>query len=192
MSKVTFKVGEAGEEMVMEYLRSHSCPVVDLRQRPEFQARDTDFAVFTPEKHWRTMEVKTDTIMHSTGNIMVELSMSRRTGVYDGWFYKCKADILCYVDDYSGDIYFLPWPELHAFTTERMEKEPSCVCSFLNPYDANCVGKGVLLNVKKHLLPNKLVLKVAHSEMIKKVSACENAGVRYEWGKESSKLVIPA
>ena len=159
MSKVTFKVGEAGEEMVMEYLRSHSCPVVDLRQIPEFQARDTDFAVFTPEKHWRTMEVKTDTIMHSTGNIMVELSMSRRTGVYDGWFYKCKADILCYVDDYSGDIYFLPWPELHAFTTERMEKEPSCVCSFLNPYDVNCVGKGVLLNVKNTCFQTSSFLK---------------------------------
>ena len=55
MDKVTFKVGEAGEELVMEYLRSRSCPVVDLRQIPEYQARDTDFAVFTPEKHWRTM-----------------------------------------------------------------------------------------------------------------------------------------
>ena len=44
------------------------------------------------------------TRMHKTGNIMIELSMSRKTGLYDGWFYKCKADILCYVDAHAGNL----------------------------------------------------------------------------------------
>lgn len=192
MDCVTFQVGEEGENRVIEYLESRGCTVIDLRSIPEYQDRDIDIAIHTPDGLWRNVEIKTDTVMHRTGNIMVELSMARKTGEYPGWFYKCQADILCYVDEHSGNLYFLPWQKIHDYVAELKEKDPSCICNFKNPYDANCIGKAVLLNVKKHLLPNRLILKVAHSETVKRAAICRAAGIEYRKGNKTSTLVIPA
>ena len=192
MSKTTFQGGAEGEELVIDHLKQRGCSVVDLRNDPEYQAKDIDLSILTPQKNWRTLEIKTDTRMHKTGNIMIELSMSRKTGLYDGWFYKCKADILCYVDAHAGNLLFLPWEKLRQYTTRLMAQEPSCICSFKNPYDAHCIGRGVLLSVKQHLIPNDLILKVSHSETIKSAVACWEAGLNYVRKDNSSVLVIPA
>jgi len=189
---ITFKIGEEGETWVIEYLKQQGCTVIDLRSIPEYQARDIDIAIFTPDGLWRDIRIKTDAKMHRTGNILMELSMVRKTGEYPGWFYKCEAAILCYVDEHSGNLFFLPGPKLHDYVTTLIEKDPSCIYNFKTPYDADCIGKSALLNVKKHLLPNKLILKIAHSETIKRAAACRAAGIEYRKGTESSTLVIPA
>lgn len=192
MDSVTFQVGRDGEDNVIEYLQRRGCAVIDLRDIPEYRDQDIDLSILPPNGVWRDVEIKTDTIMHKTGNMMVELSMRRKTGTYDGWFYKCRADILCYVDEYGGILYFINWPRLHDYVEELIAQDPASICEFKNPYDADCEGRGVLINVKKVLVPHGLVLKIAQSETIKRAAACREAGIKYKKEGDSATLLLPA
>lgn len=192
MQKFTFLVGEEGENLVISHLQSKGFLVEDLRQDPKYQAQDIDMSLTTPSGKRYTVEIKTDTIMHKTRNIMVEISMSRKTGIYQGWYYKCKADLLCYVDAHAGILYFLPWQKLNTYVTHLMEADKSCICDFTNPYDDCCVGKGVLLSVKKHLELNNLILITSYCEEIQKAAACREANISMETKDNNISIIIPA
>lgn len=178
--------------LAIRHLGLRGCPIVDLRDIPEFQAKNIDVAVFTPQHKWRNLWIKEDPGMHPAGNIMVELSTERLGNIFEGWYYKCKADILCYVDESTGDLYFLPWQKVHNYVETLIEYDKTLICKISNPYDVNCLEDVIPLNIKNHLLPNKLIIKISHSETIKRAAACRAAGIYYEPNSSSSTLIIPA
>ena len=96
--------GKTAEKATRTYLEviKHAT-VTDVSNDPEYQSRDIDFVVTNSKGITRTVEVKNDTRIAQTGNIMVELCHERQTGTYQGWFNKCEAEALMYV---CGDTIF--------------------------------------------------------------------------------------
>ena len=143
----TSRVGEQGEQIILDHLLSKKLSVVDHRDEPELQYRDIDFELVLPNGKRSFVEVKTDMLMHKTGNVIVELEMDRSSGRRDGWFYYCEADYLCYADARNGIAYFFNWKNLKAYVASQLAGNMLRFCPFENRYDKNTIGKAALVNL---------------------------------------------
>ena len=87
----SLKVGEEGEEHILEYLRRSDTVtnIIDVRDSAPYQKMDVDFLVTLTDGKEYKVEVKTDTYL--SGNIYYEtLSSLEHDSI--GCFEKTKAD----------------------------------------------------------------------------------------------------
>lgn len=103
------------EEKILAYYNTlkGSVNVTDLRKNPKFQKYDIDFLrLYLHEDivKAKTIEIKIDFMLSRTGNFFIELS---------GWYEKCKAEIILYVDAYRKLGYHLNNKELHEFINAK-------------------------------------------------------------------------
>ena len=91
-------IGDAGERIIKQYMELKGNEVEDISMNPAYWEQDIDFIINS-----RTVEVKTDNIISSSGNLFLEYEiehypegkLSKRD---KGWFSKCKAEYLFYYD----------------------------------------------------------------------------------------------
>lgn len=84
--------GRRGEVAVKKLLEDRGWLVYDVSAELEYQLRDIDL-VAEKEDSIRTIEVKTDNLFNTTGNICFELISNISTG-RKGWYHICDADLL--------------------------------------------------------------------------------------------------
>lgn len=84
--------GRRGEVAVKKLLEDRGWLVYDVSADLEYQLRDIDL-VAEKEDGIRTIEVKTDNLFNTTGNICFELISNISTG-RKGWYHMCDADLL--------------------------------------------------------------------------------------------------
>lgn len=140
--------GKTGELFVARFFQKLHWNVKDLTGIQKYRDEDIDFIVTNQDGESFRIEVKTDTRMHETGNVVVEKKMIRPTGERDGWLYKCKADYICYLSAATGAACFLDWPPLRQAVLNGAGRE----CLFNNWRDG-CPGLIQLLSIEKNLRP---------------------------------------
>lgn len=135
---MTAALGAAGKNLVKEYF---------LHQGYEIDESNADASAyidFTAKRNGvsKRVFVRTDTRMCTTGNIMLERLMHRvgDNQIEYGWLFSGHADILSYLDAFTGTLYFFDWDGLKKYATEHCR-----VMYFRNPYDENTVGDAYVI-----------------------------------------------
>lgn len=85
----------------------------DVRDKKEYQDLDIDFILaryYRTVLKIRTIEVKVDFKMSTTGNVFIEQGEK-------GWLNKCKAEVLAYVDANKDMIYYIDTENLKVYMT---------------------------------------------------------------------------
>lgn len=109
------KVGAHGEEAVLRYLtQKYGAGVQDVRKVSVYQRRDIDFVL--PDG--TTVEVKTDTWLHRSGNVFFEAA---RDDGFAGCFYRSKADLWLIVCAETGRGYSFRLSEAQAWLTLNIQ-----------------------------------------------------------------------
>lgn len=106
------KRGKIGEDFVKEVFAARGWYIVDVSNNKEYQNKDIDFLA-TKEGECRKCEVKSDTWIHSSHNVLLELeNETRRT---KGWFRFTEADALVVHAAATDDIYSFKISELREY-----------------------------------------------------------------------------
>ena len=97
--------GKMGEERIARHLKSYSnvTEVRDISNSKRGIADDIDFEVVYVDGHISTLEVKTDSMAHRTGNIAYEEFSHKNPGC----FARTKADHILYMLYETGEVYIL-------------------------------------------------------------------------------------
>ena len=132
----TINDGQVGEKLLKDFLVHKGFKVIDRSEDPLYQSKDIDFEFSKTGKSWKSVEVKADSRMTFTGNIVVEVAMQRQTCRMLGWLYKCEADYLCFIDMQTYKFYFFDWHKLKSEVLNGRWK----VKTFKNGTD-NCIGE---------------------------------------------------
>lgn len=103
------QIGKKGEFAVASYLATRNHQIEDVSDNQEYRDMDIDMIIRNPQGQKCTVEVKSDKKIGDTGNFCIEECNDRETGVYKGWFYKCKADYICFYDYTTGRGYIVDW-----------------------------------------------------------------------------------
>lgn len=96
--------GKVGERLFIDIMTELGWELVDLSNDKAYQKKGVDFFVKKENKEL-FIDVKTDYVMHRTGNIFLELEDGPRVG----WAKKTKADLIFYIDYNSNRVYVLDW-----------------------------------------------------------------------------------
>ena len=120
MKQTSFKKesmkGLVGEERFLEYTLNRGYYVEDVRKNKWYQKCDIDFIVDNSY-----YEIKTDYKVSSTGNIVIELFLSRDGGPDAGWWNRSLADWLVVVDGKNNKGYCIDMRGLEAIINENEE-----------------------------------------------------------------------
>ena len=108
----TVSTGTGGEDLLKKYMQRKGFQIINRADDPTYRAKDIDFEFSRDGETWRSIEVKSDSRMAQTGNIVVEVAMYRKSGRSPGWLYYCEADYLCFIDMQSYKFYFFDWKKL--------------------------------------------------------------------------------
>lgn len=137
-----FVEGVEKELQVMGYLQRRGYPVQYTGIDMDAQNRGIDMYMWE-NRGKMGVEVKVDTRLHSTGNIVIEVGMRRKTGYVKGWYYTCEADYLFYCDANTSLCYVLDWKRMQKEIGEKYE-----VSTFWNRFD-NCIGELYILPISQ-------------------------------------------
>lgn len=94
--------GKSGEQVFINVAQDLGYEVEDLSNNRHYQKKGVDFRITKGNKQLM-VDVKTDYLMHKTGNIFLELS----DGPRQGWARKTEADLIFYIDHYNDLVYVL-------------------------------------------------------------------------------------
>lgn len=109
------KAGKAGEQKVANTLINRGWQLEDVSDNKAYQKKDIDFIIYKNEDDEHiTIEVKSDTRIHSTGNFFIETIQNAEQNKV-GWFYYCKADYLFYLDTVKQVIYSFKLEDLKEY-----------------------------------------------------------------------------
>ena len=133
-------IGEKTQEVIKQHLAARGHEIEDVSLNTEYQKKDIDFIVRKGNK-FCTLEVKSDTKMHQTGNFFFELSFERKTGERPGWFQYCEAQFVCFYDGIAGRGYILDFNK----TKKYLDNHGVCR-KWWNNTDS-CYGWAVLLSI---------------------------------------------
>lgn len=133
--------GKEYEKIVQDYFHSYGYIIDDKSDDEEYQKKDIDFIAYKGKRKY-AVEVKADTRMNETGNIVIEDGMIRSVGYRPGWLHKCEADILCFVDVVGNVAYMLNWAKIRKNIDTYGKK-----IKFDNKFD-KCTGIIYLLSVE--------------------------------------------
>ena len=134
---ITLSIGKKIERYLQNFLSSRGHTVIDHSEDKIWQDIDTDFEVRIKEQR-TTLEVKADSKIHEHNNFFFEEGFDRATGYYKGWFDKCEAEHICFIDYVGGKGYILRFDK-------EVIKANSISRKWYNRTD-NCCGYALLLN----------------------------------------------
>ncbi len=138
--ETTLNSGLSGEQLLKQDLMSRGFQIIDRADNLEYRKRDIDFETRRYGEKYYSVEVKTDSRMHETGNIVIEMNMFRDSGTTNGWYHYCDADFLCFIDEVTWEYYMINWKKLKKLMEDREEKGIGWrKCKFWNGAD-NCYG----------------------------------------------------
>lgn len=150
----TSREGREGEDLIISYLKYNGFKIIDVRDIKEFQDIDTDIILVNEKGQNCKIEIKTDKRMYETKNICVDAILHKRNKCVDGYFYKCQADYLFYLDRVNNIIFVIKWKLLHDWIV-KTKKE---MYSWWNSIDG-CNVDGFLIPVKE-LFKNNFIESV--------------------------------
>ena len=134
-------VGRDGELLFQQRMEQKGYEVIDVSDNPEYYDKG-DFIVKSPfSGQEKIFEVKTDTKIHKTENLYLEVATRFSDGI--GWWEKCEADYLVYVDYVNKEFYIFSLLELR----ERVKTLPK---NYAECY-GDSIGLLVSLNSVKDL-----------------------------------------
>lgn len=110
--------GINGEERFAYYVKCKGYHVEDVRDERFYQKRDIDFIVED-----RTFEVKTDYRLAKTGNIVIELELSRGGQANSSWWHNIEADCLVIMDGHNPKGYAIDVDDLRKILKEGQFEE---------------------------------------------------------------------
>lgn len=113
--------GKIGETAVAAYLASRKHKVEDVSNNPCFWGKDIDFLLTSTTGDKCSVEVKCDTRMSATGNLLFEIGNEKDWGYRDGWIKYCEADYICFYDAVEGNGYILDWKKTKPVVKELSE-----------------------------------------------------------------------
>lgn len=104
--------GAIGENIVRDWLENNKSikQVISLRKDKRCQEADIDFAIEDINQQWHTIEIKTDFMAHSTGNMIFEVTSKNSVGC----LARTKADLIYY--------YVAGTDELHILDRIRLQE----------------------------------------------------------------------
>lgn len=142
----TYSLGQAGKKLVMQYFMKHGYEVRNLENDIGYRKMNIDFAISIHGKT-RYVCVRTDTRLCVTENIVLETLIRRRNtnSLSQGWFYTCKAELLVYLDAYTGNFYVFDWAWLKELVNAGKLGYQHV---FYNQIDMNCLGQAQLIPIQ--------------------------------------------
>ncbi|MEA5012911.1 MAG: hypothetical protein VB100_14455 [Angelakisella sp.] len=144
------KHGKETEALIGAFLVTRGFAVEDKSDDKLYRKIDVDLVLHKNGKDY-LLEVKSDNLMHRTGNVFIEDCMYRKTGTYDGWMHYCQADVLCCYDTVNKFAYMLKWKDIKPIVKNFRR------IKFWNQVD-QCYGAGYLVPLS-YLKQNELCLK---------------------------------
>lgn len=161
-SGLYMRQGKIGEHAFLEYFEQHKphILVTDVRNSLPHRGQDIDFILKDGNKTL-TVEVKTDTHLGKSPNILIELYRQNHnihTPFYEGWFTRSGADWL---------VFYAPTENLfYWFNFHRLRKEYLKWLSTLTEQEINSRLRAIATDEVKTtfnlLLPASRFLKLAH------------------------------
>lgn len=101
--------GKAGESFAKDLLESMGCTVNDLSGEAFYQNIDVDLEGIDHTGVSALIEVKSQQVS-KYGNLLFEDYNHRASGNrFQGWFHKCKADYLMFVEPSTSKAYLMHW-----------------------------------------------------------------------------------
>lgn len=138
----TKAIGECGKSLVVQLFRANGYMVT----KPDVDPNSfIDFYAYR-DKQFLKVFVRTDTRINITENIVVERFMHRQNSIEIGWLFQGQADVLCYLDACSGDVYFFDWQALKKYVVMHCKARP-----FRNSYDVESIGDAYIVPLKRVL-----------------------------------------
>ena len=168
----TAALGAAGKKLVMEFFQEEGCLVADLTRIEDYANKSIDF-MLTDESQTSTVCVRTDAKTWETGNIVLETLMCRGNTqkLVRGWFFTCQAEILAYLDAYSGNLYFIDWELLKEAANHN---DIGYRWNFTNRIDNNTIGQ-------VHIIP---IHDLKSSPSLKAIFKLDTSSLQnYIWNK---------
>lgn len=119
--KIDIERGKVGEEVVYNILMDNidTKHLVDVREDSLFQRLDIDFLQVTNKNKVRKIEVKTDAIVHKTGNIVYEYFSDITAGT-KGCFEKTESDFIFYYLTYVEELYIINTKKLKSYVNKNI------------------------------------------------------------------------
>lgn len=121
--EIDLKVGEIGEEIALEFFQNNKgiYKVEDVRDSEFWRDKDVDFIITTIEGIIFTIEVKSDTMAHRTGNIVYEHTSNKYKNTL-GCFRKTKADYILYYITETKEMYKIHTYSLREYIDENKKQ----------------------------------------------------------------------
>lgn len=133
-------IGQKTEEAVIRYLEHRGHIVQDVTGEKEYQKRDID-CLLEHEGQKASLEIKSDSKLHSSGNFFFEEGFDRKSGFRKGWFNYCEADFICIYDSIADCGYILDFRKAKEVVKEKARK-----VTWYNNTDG-CIGYAYLLPI---------------------------------------------
>lgn len=130
-------IGRNGEIDFIRYCQQRSLIVTDVTQDKKYQKIDVDFIV-----NGYYVELKTDNLIHKTGNFPVELIHHRKTGDKQGWYYYTEAKYIIRYSKAEKKLYVLYFDKCKDYILTHFDKRKWF------DKDDNDYVTGLLMNVK--------------------------------------------
>ena len=102
-----------GEEKAMSIFQLNGWNVVDQSQNSDYWKKDIDFIAYKGNEI-KTVEVKWDNSIASTGNMFIELLTDERLNK-PGWITFCQADIIMYGSSHENLFYVFATDDLREY-----------------------------------------------------------------------------
>ena len=132
-----------GEQMVEKHYLARGFNTENVREQTEFQRKDIDLIISDTDSNSFTIEVKRDRKIAGTGNFFIEIISNREEGK-EGWFTKCKADYLYYINSETNMAYIFNPQELRKvvdshitrFTRKVVNDNCKSILGYVIPVDS--------------------------------------------------------
>ena len=146
------ELGKKGEKRIISFLEKHKNveKVVDISDTEIGKRDDIDLEVHYTDGHISTVEIKTDTKAHITGNIAYEERSHRNPGC----FARTKADHIFYLLQKTGQAYVLNPNEFRKFIAEMKNDKESAKQFGIRPVSMGEGAFGYLVPIKNLVSTN--------------------------------------
>ena len=140
--KSLLEQGKLTEIKIAKWFENCGFRVEDVSDNDYYKAQDIDLIIYGQDNVGHTVEIKSDEVMHKTNNLFIEQGMDRTNGWKKGWFYYCKAKIICYHDNVNDVGQVLDWRKMQEEITQYYKSR-----RFWNSTD-RCYGWGWIIPIE--------------------------------------------